>query len=63
MGSKTIVVLSLLCIMSFGLVTAQVAKRDFSKQETVLGVPKICIDEILAFNFHKDCISLVRYPK
>lgn len=61
MGSKSIVALFLLCIMSFGLVAAQVAKRDFSKLETVLGIPKICINEILAFNFNKDCISLVGY--
>lgn len=49
----------LLCIISCGLVTAQVHKRDFSKMESVLGVPKICINEILAFNFNKDCINLV----
>lgn len=49
----------LLCALNLGGVIAQVHKRDFTNAKTTLGVPTICVDEILAGNFNKDCISLV----
>lgn len=59
MRSKLTTVALILCIIGCTLASAQTAKRDFSKMESFLGVPKVCFEEILTFNFQKDCISLV----
>lgn len=59
---KTISILAVL-LVGCGLVSAQVHKRDFSKMESIMGVPKICLKEIAAFNFNKDCINLVSRTK
>ena len=46
-------------IVAFTVTADKKSKRDFSKFETFLSIPKVCIGEILAFNFHSDCISIV----
>lgn len=43
-------------------VAAQVpVKRDFSLEEKVAGIPKICITEMLKLNIKGDCIKLVAW--
>jgi hypothetical protein len=59
MRSKLATVALVFCVIGCSLASTQAAKRDFSKMESFLGVPKVCFEEILTFNFQKDCISLV----
>lgn len=57
LSNAILVILLLACCNQ---VIAQVpVKRDFSLEEKVAGIPKICISEILTLNIKGDCIKLV----
>jgi hypothetical protein len=62
MVQNTKLILALAICLAFPmLASAQATKRDFTKLESVMGVPKICLTELSSLNFQSDCISIVEF--
>ena len=47
-----------LLVLSQGIL-AQLPPRDLLKAEKWAGVPKVCVQEFIAIEFEKDCVSIV----
>jgi hypothetical protein len=59
-AGKQLSTLVILSLTLFAVVNTQApVKRDFSLEEKIAGVPKICVQEILRLNLNGDCIKLV----